>query len=58
MLKLAPEELVRLAPRLKSYLPTPEPTWPQVVDAAAFVSLAGNALGVADHPVLPLRSAG
>jgi replication initiation protein RepC len=28
---------VKLAPKLKSYLPTPDPTWPQVVDAAAFL---------------------
>jgi len=37
VLKLAPDELIRLAPRLKAYLPTPDPTWPQVVDAAAFL---------------------
>jgi replication initiation protein RepC len=37
VLKLAPDELVRLAPKLKAYLPTPDPTWPQVVDAAAFL---------------------
>jgi replication initiation protein RepC len=37
VLKLAPDELVKLAPRLKSYLPGPDPTWPRVVDAAAFL---------------------
>jgi replication initiation protein RepC len=37
VLKLAPDELVKLAPKLKCYLPTPDPTWPQVVDAAAFL---------------------
>ena len=37
MLKLAPDELVKLAPKLKSYLHTPDPTWPEVVDAAAFL---------------------
>jgi replication initiation protein RepC len=37
VLKLAPDELVRLAPKLKSYLRSPDPTWPQVVDAAAFL---------------------
>jgi replication initiation protein RepC len=35
--KLAPDELVKLAPQLKSYLPGPDPTWPRVVDAAAFL---------------------
>jgi replication initiation protein RepC len=34
VLKLHPDELVRLAPRLKPYLRRPEPTWPDVVDAA------------------------
>jgi replication initiation protein RepC len=37
VLKLAQDELVKLAPKLKTYLPTPDPTWPQVVDAAAFL---------------------
>jgi replication initiation protein RepC len=37
VLKLAPDELVKLAPRLKSYLPGPDPTWPDVVEAAAFL---------------------
>jgi replication initiation protein RepC len=37
VLKLAPDELVRLAPRLKSYLRSPDPAWPDVVDAAAFL---------------------
>jgi replication initiation protein RepC len=37
VLKLAPDELVKLAPRLKSYLRTPDPAWPDVVDAAAFL---------------------
>lgn len=37
VLKLAPDELVRLAPRLKFYLRRPDPTWPEVVDAAAFL---------------------
>jgi replication initiation protein RepC len=34
VLKLHPDELVRLAPRLKPYLRRPSPTWPEVVDAA------------------------
>ena len=34
MLKLHPDELVRLAPQLMPYLPRPNPTWPEVVDAA------------------------
>jgi len=33
-LRLSPDELVRLAPRLRSYLAAPAPTWPDVVDAA------------------------
>ncbi len=37
VLKLAPDELVQLAPRLKFYLRRPDPTWPEVVDAAAFL---------------------
>ena len=34
MLRLSTDELVRLAPRLRGYLVTPAPTWPDVVDAA------------------------
>jgi replication initiation protein RepC len=34
VLRLSTDELVRLAPRLQSYLTTPAPTWPDVVDAA------------------------
>ena len=34
MLRLTPDELVRLAPRLKPYLRRPDPTWPDIVDAA------------------------
>lgn len=37
VLKLQPDELVRLAPRLKLYLVRSDPTWPEVVDAAAFL---------------------
>lgn len=37
VLKLQPDELVRLAPRLKTYLLRPDPTWPELVDAAAFL---------------------
>ena len=37
VLKLAPDELVKLAPKLKSYLRNPDPAWPDVVDAAAFL---------------------
>jgi replication initiation protein RepC len=29
-----PDELVRLAPRLRSYLSRPNPTWPEIIDAA------------------------
>ncbi len=31
---IRPEELVRLAPRLKPYLRRPNPTWPEIVEAA------------------------
>ena len=34
MLKLHPDELVRLAPRLKPYLRRPSPAWPELVEAA------------------------
>ena len=34
VLRLSTDELVRLAPRLRSYLTTPTPAWPDVVDAA------------------------
>ena len=34
VLRLSTDELVRLAPRLRPYLTTPTPTWPDVVDAA------------------------
>ena len=31
---IAPDELVRLAPKLKPYLRRPRPTWPEMIDAA------------------------
>ena len=31
---IRPDELVRLAPRLKAYLRHPNPTWPEIIDAA------------------------
>jgi replication initiation protein RepC len=31
---IRPDELVRLAPRLKPYLSRPNPTWPEIIDAA------------------------
>jgi replication initiation protein RepC len=31
---IVPDELVRLAPRLRPYLEQPSPTWPELVDAA------------------------
>jgi replication initiation protein RepC len=37
VLKLQPDELVKLAPKLKAYLRRPNPTWPELVDAAAFL---------------------
>ncbi|MBV8894784.1 MAG: replication protein C [Acidobacteria bacterium] len=32
--RIQPDELVRLAPRLKTYLHHPNPTWPEIIDAA------------------------
>jgi replication initiation protein RepC len=37
VLKLLPDELVRLAPRLNAYLRRPDPTWPELVDAASLL---------------------
>jgi replication initiation protein RepC len=37
VLKFQPDELVKLAPKLKAYLRRPDPTWPELVDAAAFL---------------------
>jgi replication initiation protein RepC len=34
VLRVLPDELVRLAPRLKPYLRGPAPSWPDIVDAA------------------------
>jgi len=34
VMRLTTDELVRMAPRLKPYLRTPSPTWPDIVDAA------------------------
>lgn len=34
VLRIKPEELVRLAPRLRSYLATSAPAWPDIVEAA------------------------
>jgi replication initiation protein RepC len=37
VLKLQPDELVKLAPKLNPYLRRPDPTWPELVDAASFL---------------------
>jgi replication initiation protein RepC len=34
---IAPDELVKLAPKLKPYLRRPNPTWPEIVDAAEWL---------------------
>jgi replication initiation protein RepC len=34
VLRLSIDELMRLAPRLRAYLKTPTPAWPEIVDAA------------------------
>src|ERR1700722_6116884 len=41
--RISPNELVRLAPKLKPYLRRPDPTWPELVDAADWLR---NDLGV------------
>ena len=33
-MRLSAEELLRIAPRLRPYVATPTPTWPEIVDAA------------------------
>jgi len=42
VLKLTPDELVKLAPKLKSYLRNPDPGWPDVVDAARSVQTSSG----------------
>jgi replication initiation protein RepC len=34
VMRMSTDELVRLAPKLRAYLRTPTPTWPDIVDAA------------------------
>ena len=34
VLRLTTDELARMAPRLRAYLPTPSPSWPDIVNAA------------------------
>jgi len=34
---IAPDELVRLVPKLKPYLRRPSPSWPELVDAAEWL---------------------
>jgi hypothetical protein len=34
VMRLSTDELVFLAPRLRAYLKTPTPAWPEIVDAA------------------------
>src|SRR5262249_55420430 len=34
VMRVSTDELVRLAPKLRAYLRTPTPTWPDIVDAA------------------------
>ena len=52
VLKLHPDELVRLAPRLKPYLHRPNPTWPELVDAADWLrhDLASWPVGSGSSP--------
>ena len=33
-MRLSTDELMLLAPRLRGYLKTPTPAWPEIVDAA------------------------
>jgi hypothetical protein len=32
--RLSTDELIRLAPRLRTYLTSPRPAWPEIIDAA------------------------
>src|ERR1700719_4405341 len=41
--RINPNELVRLAPKLQLYLRQPDPTWPELIDAADWLR---NELGV------------
>jgi hypothetical protein len=41
--RISPNELVRLAPKLKPYLRRPDPTWQELIDAADWLR---NELGV------------
>jgi replication initiation protein RepC len=41
--RISPNELVRLAPKLQPYLRRPDPTWPELIDAADWLR---NELGV------------
>jgi replication initiation protein RepC len=34
VMRLSTDELIHLAPRLRAYLKTPTPAWPEIVDAA------------------------
>ena len=34
VLRVTPEDVVKLAPKLRAYLQRPSPTWPELVDAA------------------------
>lgn len=43
LLKITPVELVKLAPRLKTYLNNQAPTWPEIVDAADWL---GDEMGI------------
>jgi replication initiation protein RepC len=43
VMKVSPEELTRLAPRLRVYLKSPRPAWPEIVDAADWL---GGEMGV------------
>ena len=51
VMRLSPDELIFLAPRLRTYLKTPRPAWPEIIDAADWLrgemgvskSLAGEA---------------
>jgi replication initiation protein RepC len=46
LLKITPVELVKLAPRLKSYLNNQAPSWPEIVDAADWLR---DEMGISKH---------
>jgi len=45
-MRLTAGELTRLAPRLKPYIPSPTPSWPEIIDAADWLR---HEMGISQH---------